>query len=144
MTASTAPGIGAVTYAREDTLTVSEFRQVLVESGLGSIRPVDDEERLQRMLDGAGLVVTARLSDGTLAGVACTLADFSWVAYLSDLAVSRKAQGLGIGKGLVEETRSRLGPEVSLVLISVPDAVSFYGRIGMARTADAFWYQREH
>jgi hypothetical protein len=39
-----------VLYAREPDLPVAEFRRVLVESGLGAIRPVDDEPRLQARL----------------------------------------------------------------------------------------------
>jgi len=53
------------------------------------------------------------------------------------------AQGLGIGKGLLDEARRQLGPEVSIMLASVQDAVGFYERIGMARIPDAFWYRRE-
>ena len=77
-----------------------------------------------------------------LVGVARTLTDFAWCAYLSDLAVVRAAQGLGIGKGLLDATRAHLGPRVALILSSVPDAVAFYERAQMERIADAFWYRR--
>ena len=40
----------SVLYAREPNLEVAEFRRVLVESGLGRIRPIDDEPRLKLML----------------------------------------------------------------------------------------------
>ena len=50
-----------IIYASEPELDVAEFRRVLVESGLGETRPVDDEARLQAMLSGANLVLTARL-----------------------------------------------------------------------------------
>jgi hypothetical protein len=33
---------------------------------------------------------------------------------------------------------------VSLILASVPDAVGFYKRVGMATLPDAFWYRREY
>ncbi|TIW05095.1 MAG: GNAT family N-acetyltransferase, partial [Mesorhizobium sp.] len=42
-----------VLYASEPRLDVAEFRRVLVESGLGETRPIDDEARLKRMLDNA-------------------------------------------------------------------------------------------
>lgn len=134
----------AVFYAREPRLDVAEFRRVLVESGLGAIRPVDDEARLAAMLAGADLIVTARRSGpaGELLGFARCVTDFSWCCYLSDLAVSPSAQGLGIGRGLLEEARRQLGPGVSLILSSVPDAVGFYERAGMARVPDVFWYRR--
>src|SRR5688572_370883 len=104
-------------YAREPDLDPAEFRRVLVESGLGAIRPVGDLPRLSRMIEQAGLVVTARRDapGGPLLGVARSVTDFSWCCYLSDLAVSPSAQGLGIGKGLIDETRRQLGPEVMLV-----------------------------
>ncbi|TGV62786.1 GNAT family N-acetyltransferase, partial [Mesorhizobium sp. M2D.F.Ca.ET.160.01.1.1] len=34
-----------VLYAREASLDTAQFRRVLVESGLGEVRPVDDETR---------------------------------------------------------------------------------------------------
>lgn len=129
-------------YARETALAAAEFRAVLEESGLGSIRPVGNEERLARMLSGADLVVGARL-DGRLVGVARCITDFSWVCYLSDLAVSSSVQGLGVGKGLVEAVRRETGPEVALALISVPDATGFYERIGMTPIDACYWFGRE-
>ena len=134
-----------VLYASEPALDVAEFRRVLVESGLGKVRPVDDEARLQTMLDNANLVLTARLDrpDRQLVGVARGITDFSWVCYISELAVSQSAQGLGIGKGLMDEARRQLGPSVAISLISMPDAVGFYERIGMKRMADAFWFSRK-
>lgn len=133
----------AIVYAREPALAVDEFRHVLVDSGLGAIRPVYDRERLQRMLDLAGLTVTAR-RDGALLGVARCVTDFAWCCYLSELAVAKSAQGLGVGKGLLDETRRLLGPTVSLILASVPEAVGFYERAGMAAMPNAFWYKRQY
>jgi GNAT superfamily N-acetyltransferase len=136
-----------VLFAREQDLDAAEFRRVLVDSGLGAWRPVDDLPRLADMIANANLVVTARLDDAAnanpLVGVARSVTDWSWCAYLSDLAVSKTAQGLGVGRGLIDETRRVLGPRVSLYLFSVPDAAGFYESIGMARFADAFWFRRE-
>lgn len=136
-------GNPGMVYAREPSLSVADFRRVLVESGLGATRPVDDAPRLQAMLSGATLIVTARLgAGGTAVGVARCITDFSWCCYLAELAVSASVQGRGVGKGLLEETRRQIGPQVSLVLASVPDAVGFYEQAGMERIADAFWYRR--
>ena len=49
-----------------------------------------------------------------------------------------------LGKDLLDEVRNQIGPSVSLILASVPDAVGFYERIGMARSPDAFWYRWEY
>jgi ribosomal protein S18 acetylase RimI-like enzyme len=134
-----------VRYAREQSLDAAEFRRVLVESGLGASRPVDDEPRLQAMLSGANLIVTARLEEAgsPLVGVARCITDFCWNCFVNEIAVSRSAQSLGIGKGLLDETRRLLGPTVSVILSSTADAVGFYERIGMPRVPDAFWYRRE-
>lgn len=133
----------AVLYAVEPSLDPGEFQRILVDAGLA--RPTDDVARLGEMLKHADLVVTARLDrDGRpLVGVARSITDFTWCCYLSDLAVAKDAQGLGIGKGLLDETRRRIGPRVSLILASLPDAVGFYERIGMPRMPDAYWYKRE-
>ncbi|MGO4127248.1 GNAT family N-acetyltransferase [Inquilinus sp. YAF38] len=134
-----------ILYGREQDLDVAEFRRVLVESGLGRIRPVDDEQRLQAMLAGANLIVTARLDQPgrPLVGVGRAVNDSVWCCYLSDLAVVPSAKGLGVGRGLLDEARRQLGPQVSLHLASVPEAVGFYERAGMTRIADAFSYKRE-
>ena len=134
-----------VQYAVERDLDVPAFQRVLVESGLGAIRPVADEARLLEMLTAADLIVTARLVEPgvPLVGVARCITDFAWVCYLSDLAVSGSAQGLGIGKGLLAEVRQQLGPRVSVVLSSVPEAAGFYERAGMERVPNVFRYRRE-
>jgi ribosomal protein S18 acetylase RimI-like enzyme len=135
----------AIVYSQEPDLPVAEFRRVLIESGLGAIRPVDDPARLKAMLSGANLTLTARLDQPgrPLVGVVRCITDYCWCCYLSELAVSASAQGLGIGRGLIEETRRLIGPQVSLILASVPEAVGFYERIGMPRWPDMFWFKRE-
>jgi GNAT superfamily N-acetyltransferase len=134
----------SVLYAAEPGLDVDAFCRVLLESGLGATRPTGDRPRMKQMLDQADLVVTARLdrADRALIGVARCITDFSWCCYLSELAVSSSAQGLGVGKGLIDETRRLLGPRVSLILASMPDSAGFYERIGMPRQPDAFWFKR--
>lgn len=135
-----------VFYTREPALTVAEFRRVLVESGLAAARPIDDEPRLAAMLAAADLILTARQGqpDGPVIGIARCVTDFAWCCYVSELAVSASAQGVGVGKGLLDEARRQLGPGVSVILVSMPGAIGFYEHAGMARVPDAFWYRREH
>lgn len=129
-------------YAVENNVTVDEFRSLLIDSGLGARRPVDDTTRLELMLRKANLIVTARV-DGVLVGIARSLTDFSFCCYLSDLAVSKQAQRRGIGAGLIDETRKHLGPTVSVILSSVPESVGFYERINMQPLPNGFWFRRE-
>lgn len=129
-------------YAVENNVTVDEFRSLLIDSGLGARRPVDDTTRLELMLRNANLIVTARV-DGVLVGIARSLTDFSFCCYLSDLAVSKQAQRRSIGAGLIDETRKHLGPTVSVILSSVPESVGFYERINMQPLPNGFWFRRE-
>lgn len=129
----------------EPALEVDEFRRVLVESGLGATRPVDDRPRLRAMLSAADLVLTARRDEPgrALVGVARGITDSAWCCYIAELAVCASAQRLGVGRALLEAARQHLGPQVSVVLHSMPDAAAFYERIGMGRVEHAFWFPRE-
>lgn len=129
-------------YAVEPDLTAAEFQQVLVASSLAERRPATDLPRLDRMLRGANLIVTARI-DGELVGIARSLNDGAFACYLSDLAVSQTVQGKGIGNKLIQHTRKVCGPEVSIILLAAPQAVAFYEKIGMPRHPAAFLYRSE-
>src|ERR1700677_2019284 len=100
-----------VVYAVEQDLTAEEFRQVLLDSGLAPRRPMDDLPRLERMLRGADLTITARI-DGALVGIARSVTDWSFCCYLSDLAVSKPAQGKGIGPTLIRGDGEQCGHAV--------------------------------
>lgn len=132
----------AIRYA-EETIGAAEFADILERSGLAERRPAGDLDRLQRMIDGANLIVTARDEAGLLIGVARSIADGAYICYLSDLAVDRAWQGKGVGTALIAETRRLAGPECACLLLSAPDAESFYERIGMPRNGRAFLYSRE-
>ncbi|MCP1547438.1 MULTISPECIES: GNAT family N-acetyltransferase [Methylorubrum] len=133
---------GALVYGLEPDLDAETFWGVLVESGLEPWRPDEDLERLRRILKGSDLIVTARLG-GRLVGVARTLTDFAFCAYLATLAVARDCQGLGIGRRLIAETRAAAGPEVSLLLTAAPGIEGYYEALGMPRVPHAFRTDRE-
>ena len=133
---------GALVYGLEPDLDAEAFWGVLFESGLEPWRPDEDLERLRRILKGSDLIVTARLG-GRLVGVARTLTDFAFCAYLATLAVARDCQGLGIGRRLIAETRAAAGPEVSLLLTAAPGIEGYYEALGMPRVPHAFRTHRE-
>jgi GNAT superfamily N-acetyltransferase len=124
-------------YSTSDAISVADFRDVLERSTLARRRPVDDEPCLQGMLEHADLTVTA-WDEGLLVGVARSVTDFSYCCYLSDLAVDFAYQRRGIGRRLIEETRSALGPRCTLILLSAPAAVDYYPRIGFERHPQAW------
>jgi len=81
------------------------------------------------MLHHANLLCTA-WDDSLLVGVARSLTDFEYCCYLSDLAVDERYQKQGIGRGLIELTRSKLGPKAKLILLAAPKAEEYYPKIG--------------
>ncbi len=95
------------------------------------------------MSKGANLIVTARLSvpGAPLVGFARCRTDFAWACYVADLAVCASLHGSGVGQGLMDEIRRQLGADVTVLLISVPEAVGIYERIGMALVKDAFYFR---
>ncbi|MBP1643707.1 MAG: family N-acetyltransferase [Acidobacteria bacterium] len=127
-----------IQVARENALSIEEFRTVLVESTLGERRPVEEPARLGKMLAHANLVVTARDESGRLVGVARSLTDFAYCCYLSDLAVSRELQKQGIGRRLIEETLRHLEPGAKLILLAAPAAVDYYARVGFEKHPSAW------
>ena len=133
-----------VDFGREEGLAASEFIGLMHRSGLAARRPVDDETRIARMLANSNLVVTARDREAsTLIGVARSVTDFAYSCYLSDLAVDRTYHGRGVGRTLIEKTRTAAGGECMCLLLSAPDAMSFYQNLGIAQPANAFLYPRE-
>lgn len=133
------PGIA---FAREEgRLDPAEFIAVVRASGLG--RPVQDTGRMAAMLAGANLVVTARDAEGRLAGVARSVTDFAYCCYLSDLCVDPAWQGKGVGRGLIAETKRILGPGCMLLLLSAPDPMRWYPKLGMERVGNGFIIRRD-
>lgn len=128
-----------VGYRVEPDLALGEFRDLLVRSTLGERRPIDREEVLAGMLANASLIVTARDEDGRLVGVARSVTDFAYCCYLSDLAVDAACQRQGIGAALIEETRARLKPSCSLILLAAPAASAYYPHIGFERHERCWW-----
>jgi histone acetyltransferase (RNA polymerase elongator complex component) len=125
-----------ITYQIENNLNVAEFRDVLVRSTLGERRPIDDNDRLEKMCKNADIMLTARF-EGKLVGVARSLSDFVYATYLSDLAVDIEFQHLGIGKRLIAETKKLV--QGKLILLSAPAAREYYPKIGMTQFEYSFY-----
>lgn len=119
----------SIRYSTDIVISAEQFVAVLNASTLGERRPVDDLARMQTMLANADLVVTAW--DGKkLVGVARTITDWCYAAYLSDLAVDQSYQKQGIGRQLIEVTHEKLGDQCSLVLLAAPAAADYYAKVG--------------
>ncbi|MFM8173632.1 MAG: GNAT family N-acetyltransferase [Pirellulaceae bacterium] len=118
-------------YTLEPDLSVLAFIDLLHRSGLAERRPVDQPDRIEKMLRHADLIATARDPHGALLGVARAISDFAYCTYLSDLAVDRQWQRQGIGRRLIEQLHQAAGLETRLILLAAPSAQSYYPRIGM-------------
>ena len=124
-------------YQIEKNLSIDEFIEVLVNSTLGERRPVNEPDRIAKMLEHANLIITARLG-GKLVGVARSLTDFLYCTYLSDLAVDNKFQKKGIVKELIRLTKLEI-PKAKLILLAAPKAVNYYPKIGMTRHENCYF-----
>ncbi|MFD6619399.1 GNAT family N-acetyltransferase [Streptomyces albidoflavus] len=118
-------------------LDLDDVLAVYRESGLGERRPADDRQRMADMVRHANLVVVARDDDGRLIGIARSISDFSYVTYLSDIAVVRAHQGTGVGRALIDATRKE-APTAKIVLLSAPSATEYYPHIGFT-AHDSAW-----
>ena len=127
-----------ILYQQERELGVNEFADLLISSGLAPRRP-SDHERLDAMLRGAQLIVTAR-HQGRLVGLARSITDFSYCLYCSDLCVDIEFQGRGIGARLLEHSADAVPDVKTCVLLSAPDAVTFYEKAGFPRHHHAFLF----
>lgn len=120
-----------IEYQIENELNVDEFIDCLIDSTLGERRPVGNRERIAKMVKNANLIVTAR-ANGMLIGVSRSVSDFSYCTYLSDLAVRKSYQKMGIGKELICQTKIASEP-AKLILLSAPAAVDYCPKIGMVK-----------
>jgi predicted N-acetyltransferase YhbS len=126
-----------VERAQGSDLDLDEVLAVYHASGLGERRPVQDRARMADMVRGANLVLVARDTAGTLIGIARSISDFSYVTYLSDIAVTRGRQRSGIGRALIDATRKE-APTAKIVLLSAPAAAAYYPHLGFTSHPSAW------
>jgi len=135
------PTVTDIEYRTDRKIDAAAFKDILDRSGLGARRPVNDPQRLTRMLQAYNLILTAWRGE-SLVGIATCWTDYAYSAYLADLAVAADYQRCGIGRELVNRARAAIGPQVTLLLLSAPQAVSYYPKIGMERFTDCFILRR--
>ncbi|SHM47688.1 GNAT family N-acetyltransferase [Gracilibacillus kekensis] len=124
-----------IMYKDDITITPIDLSEIFKKSGI--IRPFDDLDRLQQMLDHANVLVTA-WDEERLVGVARGLTDFSYCCYLSDLAVDETYQEQGIGKELINRVQLLLNENVALILLSSPKAMDYYPKVGFEKIDNGY------
>ena len=126
-----------IDYRSDADISVDVAIDLYKRSTLGERRPVDRPDIFEGMLKHANLTISA-WAGNDLIGISRTLTDFTYVAYLADLAVDERFQRQGIGKELIEHTRLHLGSECMIVLLSAPKANAYYPKIGFEHNPRAW------
>jgi len=114
-------------WLSRDGATADEVAELFGAAGLNG--PLDDPARLKRMLDEAQDLVVARAADGTLVGLVRALTDFSFNAFIADLAVRPDWQGRGVGSRLVDAVVAD-HPGVKFVVHPGHDSGAFWAKLG--------------
>jgi ribosomal protein S18 acetylase RimI-like enzyme len=129
-----------IQYQINTPLSTDDVIRVFNASGI--LRPTHDTARIETMFANANLIISA-WHEGVLVGIARGLTDHSYCCYLSDLAVDKAYQQQGLGEALLTQVRQTLGPEISLILLSAPGAMSYYPKVGFTAAENAFIIKRE-
>lgn len=129
-----------IRYCTNEPISSEQLAALFVKSGIQ--RPTTDLVRLQRMIDNANLAVAAW--DGEkLVGVARALTDFVWCCYVSDLAVDKEHQHQGIGRELLRQIQAQIeNGEATLLLLSAPEAMEYYPKVGLQPIRNGWMIKR--
>lgn len=136
----------SIIYTVEPELGAEDYIDILKRSGLAARRPTDNLGRLQAMLAGADLIVTARDTDkgGLLIGMARSITDQVFACFCADLAVDADHQGNGVGRDLIQATQRQLHDECTLYVMAPPEVENYCAQLGMSRLTGAFeWHNDE-
>ena len=131
-----------ITYKHGNHLDLDEVIELYRVSTLGERRPIENREVMNKMLENADIIITA-WDDAKLIGVARTLTDYGYVAYLADLAVHIDYQRQGIGAELVEKTKKQLQSTCFITLLAAPKANDYYSKIGFVHNPRAWMWKPE-
>ncbi len=104
-----------ISYRTGNILDLDAVIDLYRASTLGQRRPIDDRARMELMLRNANLVISAWDQD-LLVGISRSLSDFTYVTYLSDLAVRESHQRQGIGRELIRRTQDASAPATIILL----------------------------
>ncbi len=127
----------AIEFSDDDVPGTKELGDLHERAGRATLAA--DPDRLARAVDRSSLVVTARLEDGTLVGVARALSDDATVVHVEDVVVDPEHRRIGIGSVLVGRILTHyadLGRRASLVPHGDEEAAAFARAVGFGPSAD--------
>jgi predicted N-acetyltransferase YhbS len=122
---------------------IPETDQIIeVYKSSGITRPISDKNRIEEMYANSNLIVSA-WDENKLIGISRSLTDFCYCCYLSDLAVRIEYQKEGIGKKLIDITKDEIGEMTMLLLLSAPDVMEYYPKLGFEEVKNGFVIKRK-
>lgn len=125
-----------ISYRDNAQLHLDQFVELYRASTLGERRPVDELDRMRRMLENASVIISAWHGE-LLVGIARAVSDFAYCTYLSDLAVRLSHQRMGIGKELMRRVQAA-APDATVILLAAPKAVEYYPHVGFEQHHSAW------
>tara|TARA_Y100001936_G_scaffold214834_1_gene224804 strand:+ start:2147 stop:2545 length:399 start_codon:yes stop_codon:yes gene_type:complete len=117
-----------------------EVADLLIEGGF--LRPLDDLNRVERMLERANIIVTVR-DDQRIIGFCRALSDGAYYCLIAEVVVAPDYKGKKIGKTMLELVQREAGDEVNFVLTSSLEGETFYRHIGWEQIDRAFRLKRK-
>ena len=133
-----------ITIFRE-RLSPEDYIDFLKRTDLGSQYPKERfRARIEKLVTTVSVSLTARNEAGTVVGVLFGLTDFAYWLYITDLGVDRAYTGQGIGRRLMKTAHEIAGGEkdIAVYLIANENAVGFYEKLGMKKSADVMQYNK--
>ena len=129
----------------EERISAEEYIDFLKRTDLGSQYPKERfADRIAKLVKTVSISLVARNECGTVVGVLFGLTDFSYWLYVTDLGVDRTCTGQGIGRQLMKTAHEIAGGEkdIAVYLIANENAVGFYEKLGMKKSADVMQYNK--
>ena len=129
-----------ISYNINARIEAHQLADLFTRSGIK--RPVEDLNRIKKMIENSNLLVTAW--DGEqLVGSARAITDFGFYCYIADLAIDKEYQNHGIGHELVNEIMEQTGDECTIVVMATPETIEYFPRIGFEKAGNAYIISRK-
>ena len=129
----------------QERISAEEYIDFLKRTDLGSQYPKERFfARIAKLVQSVSISLIARNEQGTIVGVLFGLTDFCYWLYVTDLGVDRAYTGQGIGRQLMKTAHEIAGGEkdIAVYLIANENAVGFYEKLGMKKSADVMQYNK--
>ena len=130
---------------QQERITAEEYIDFLKRTDLGSQYPKERfNDRIAKLVKTVSISLVARNEIGAVVGVLFGLTDFAYWLYITDLGVDRAYTQQGIGKQLMKTAHEIAGGEkdIAVYLIANENAIPFYEKLGMKKSADVMQYNK--